>query len=571
MKNRTLLKENSDLQIILVAALFYASACLGYFLSFENTTILPIWPPSGIGLALILLLGRKCWPGLTIGSLLASIMAFWNNPGLPIPAIIVISTAIAVSTTLEVLLGNFLIRRFIQDAYAFKNAKHTFRFLFIAGSICALGALINTVALFVYNVVDMDQWVRVGISFWIGDLVGVLLFTPFILSFISKKQVTFSRDKIFETLVLAICAALIFLVLQIDYFHLTFERALPFLLLPVLLWMAFRFDLLVAMSAVLVVSLMSIYFTILGDGPFHLGDPYHSIILLQIFIVVMSISTIVLSATVQEREHAQRQLLQFNETLETKINERTASLHEEIRIRKEAEEKLQRSNAELSKRNTELDNFVYSVSHDLRAPIASVLGLINLAKKDDVGMKDLYLDMMHKSAQQQDHFIREILDQSRNSRLEVKREEIEFQSMIDDTFNQLKFATTNGQAVKKIVNIKQNKPFFSDRWRFKVMLNNIISNSIRYRNGKEPEIHVNVEVSDDFALVEIQDNGKGIAREHLKKVCTMFYRATDDGAGSGLGLYIVKETVDKLNGTLNIDSEEGKGTVVKFQIPEVMN
>jgi signal transduction histidine kinase len=72
-------------------------------------------------------------------------------------------------------------------------------------------------------------------------------------------------------------------------------------------------------------------------------------------------------------------------------------------------------------------------------------------------------------------------------------------------------------------------------------------------------------------MVEIQDNGKGIAKEHLKNVCTMFYRATDDGAGSGLGLYIVKETIDKLNGTMNIDSEEGKGTRVRLQIPEVLN
>jgi signal transduction histidine kinase len=246
-------------------------------------------------------------------------------------------------------------------------------------------------------------------------------------------------------------------------------------------------------------------------------------------------------------------------------------LHEEIGIRKEAEEKLQRTNQELSKRNTELDNFVYSVSHDLRAPIASVLGLINLAKKDDGGMKELYLDMMQKSAQQQDHFIKEILDQSRNSRLEVKREEIVFQNIIDDTFNQLKFATANGQTVTKVINVTQNKPFFSDRWRLKVMLNNIISNSIRYRNGKDPVIHVNVEVNDDAAFVEIQDNGRGIAKEHLKKVCTMFYRATDDGAGSGLGLYIVKETIDKLNGTLDIDSEEGKGTVVRLYIPEVLN
>jgi signal transduction histidine kinase len=82
---------------------------------------------------------------------------------------------------------------------------------------------------------------------------------------------------------------------------------------------------------------------------------------------------------------------------------------------------------------------------------------------------------------------------------------------------------------------------------------------------------VNVQVTARGAEVRIEDNGKGIAKEHLNKVCGMFYRATDDGAGSGLGLYIVKEAIDKLNGSIKIDSTEGKGTTVQLLIPEVIS
>jgi signal transduction histidine kinase len=571
MKIRTLLKESLDLQIIFVAIVFYASACLGYFLAFTNTITLPAWPPSGIGLALLLLLGRRSWPGLAIGSLVANIMAYWNNNALPVQSIIIISVSITAATTIEVLIGNYLIKNWIGDVHSFKNTRSAFRFLFVALLMCGVGAVISGTSLFLNHAIPGDQVFRSALSTWSGDVVGVLLFTPFILACAQLKSYRISTDRLLETGIFFILTAGVFLLMQIDYFHVTFERALPFLIIPALLWMAFRFDLMVAMASLLAISLFAIYSTIHDDGPFLLASSYHSILLLQIFIAVISASTIVVSATVKEREEAQDQLLKFNETLEARVQERTSALNDEINIRKEAEEKLQRSNAELSKRNTELDNFVYSVSHDLRAPIASVLGLIDLAKKDDSGMKDMYLDMIHKSAQQQDGFIREILDQSRNSRLEVKREEIVFQKMIDDTFSQLKFATANGQNVTKVVNVKQNKPFFSDPWRLKVMLNNIISNSIRYRNGKDPVIEVNVEVTDDFATLEILDNGKGIAREHLGNVCRMFYRATDDGAGSGLGLYIVKETIDKLNGTLKIDSEEGKGTTVRLKIPEVLN
>jgi signal transduction histidine kinase len=252
------------------------------------------------------------------------------------------------------------------------------------------------------------------------------------------------------------------------------------------------------------------------------------------------------------------------------VQERTSALNEEINTRKTTEEELVKTNQELSKRNTELDNFVYSVSHDLRAPIASVLGLINLAKSDkDQTMKRVYLDKIYSSALQQDAFIREILDQSRNSRLEVKKEGILFEPLIEETFNQLKFATSTGTAVEKIIHVKQSGAFYSDRWRLKVILNNIISNSIRYRNGRDPVIKVDVAIDDHKAIVEIEDNGRGIPSEHIDKVCQMFYRATDDGAGSGLGLYIVKETIHKLRGNIQIESMEGKGTKVKLEIPEL--
>jgi signal transduction histidine kinase len=396
------------------------------------------------------------------------------------------------------------------------------------------------------------------------------LFTPVLLSLARGNSFRFSSEKILEITLFIVGACGIVFLLQVDYFSLTLQRALPFLVLPFFLWLAFRFHLIVAMGGVLTVSLITIYFTINNLGPFVMDDTYSSTLLLQIFIGVTSISILILSATVHERMTAQQTLLEFNENLEVKVLERTKALHEEIVTRKEAEFKLKKTNQELSKRNAELDNFVYSVSHDLRAPIASVLGLINLAKRDkDVAMKDTYLEMIHASALQQDHFIKEILDQSRNARLDVKREEVMFKPIVDETFSQLRCMAPTDKNLETIISIRQEKPFYCDRWRLKVILSNIISNAIRYRNGRDPVIKVDIDVTEAGADMRIEDNGKGIAREHLKNVYRMFYRATDDGAGSGLGLYIVKEAVDKLNGSITIDSEEGKGTTVRLLIPEV--
>jgi signal transduction histidine kinase len=564
------LKYKLDLQIIAVALLYYSAARLGYFLAFENTTSLPTWPPSGIAFALIILLGRSAWPGITIGALLTNVMAYWNNPALGAQAVITISTFIAIGNTLEAVMGNYLVKSWIKNPYPFGHARNTFRFLFVTMFMCLIGAGIGSASLYLNQVIASAVITKTFFSWWIGNVVGILLFTPFLLSLVQGINVKISTRKMLEVAIFLVSIISIYLLSRVEHLAVTMERALPFLVLPFLLWLAFRFELIAAITGVVITSLIAVYYTTLGAGPFVLPSPDNSMLLLQIFIGVISISTLILSATVRERIDVQLQLVEFNENLEAMVLERTSLLNDEINTRKEVEEKIQRTNQELSKRNTELDNFVYSVSHDLRAPIASVLGLINLARKDkEPAMKDMYLDMINKSALQQDHFIKEILDQSRNSRLEVKREEIFFEPLIDETFSQLKFATTTGKSVEKIIQIKQEGPFYSDRWRLKVILNNIISNAIRYRNGKDPVIKVNVEINGNIARLAIEDNGKGIEQEHLPNVYKMFYRATDDGAGSGLGLYIVKEAIDKLNGNIFIDSTVGEGTRVQLEIPAI--
>lgn len=558
-----------DAKILLVALLYYLSAVLAHALAFSKTNVLPAWPPSGVAFALIILLGRSSWPGIAIGALVANLMGFWNNLDLSQQTLISISSLLAIGQTLETLCGYFFVKKWIKDDYPFQKTKDTFRFLFVALFISIIGSSTGVLTLYAHNILTYESILEGGMRWWVGNVVGILLFTPFILSLAQKRQFIFTTNKVIEGGIFAICILAFFFVAKSEYFNGTLLYSLPYLVIPFLLWLAFRFDLVAAMGVALTASLLFMYVTIHSIGPFLQPHANDSMLLLQIFIGVISISTIVLSATVSERSAAEEQLKVFNHNLEAIVQNRTKELNEEIATRKTTEDKLVSTNKELSKRNTELDNFVYSVSHDLRAPIASVLGLINLAKKDDdLQMKNVYLDKINRSAIQQDNFIREILDQSRNSRLEVKKEVINFEPLIHETFEQLDFATATGKPVEKIISINQTSDFYNDRWRLKVILNNIISNAIRYRNGRDPVIKVNVDIQDHRALVEIEDNGRGIPAEHLENVCQMFYRATDDGAGSGLGLYIVKEVTEKLQGKIDIASEEGKWTRVTLEIPE---
>jgi signal transduction histidine kinase len=244
------------------------------------------------------------------------------------------------------------------------------------------------------------------------------------------------------------------------------------------------------------------------------------------------------------------------------------------------EEQMQRqallqTNEELKKSNKELDSFVYSVSHDLRAPLSSMLGVVGLC---EMGNPDAFMQknimLLKSSIKKLDGFIMDILDYSRNSRLEVIQQEIHFTDLLNDISNNLKFMGTDDQRNVDIrLSVRNGIAFFSDKSRLTIILNNLISNSIRYQNPEvaDPFVEVRVEVSGAAANIVIRDNGIGIGKENHGKVFNMFYRVSNKSVGSGLGLYIVKEAVEKLNGVIKLESEPGKGTEFNIQLPNLVN
>ena len=550
--------SNKDLKIILVAFIYFLSAYFGLLLAFHGTYTSPVWPPVGIGLALILILGPRVWPGITIGSLVAYMLVFWLKDFANTPDTIKASILISAGNTLEIIAGYWLLKTFIKNDDLFSKTNDTFIFLLAAMVMCVIGSSFATYGMWQFGLAETNELTGNWFFWWIPNVASVLLFTPFILSWKRTFRLKMTQYKVIEVLIFLLALSVFLYLFNTPTLSATIEMALPFLVMPFLLWVAFRFNLATSMSAILITALTAIYVTIYGIGPFVLDNDVNSIIFLQIFIGVISITIIILSSTVFERLQYQRTIKKFNETLEAKISQRTEKLNEEITTRKKAEENLTVTNRRLRKANVELDNFVYKVSHDLRAPIASVLGLVNLARQEKDNASEIFLQWYV--------FIKDILDLSRNSRVTVARQKISFNSLINDTFEQLKYCS-NGNEINKKINISGQKKFYSDERRLKVIMNNILSNSIRYANGKDPIVYINVSVDSQSARISVQDNGVGIEKKHHKKIFDMFYRATDDNAGSGLGLYIVKESVEKLNGYIDLDSEPGKGTVINLEIP----
>ena len=227
-------------------------------------------------------------------------------------------------------------------------------------------------------------------------------------------------------------------------------------------------------------------------------------------------------------------------------------------------------NNALLKTNEELDLFTHSVSHDLRSPITSLKGLITLAENESSEKeRSLYFRLMAQILSRQDTFILKIIQLSKNKRLDIAIQEINlstfFESIVNDLQHGLDFD----------VEIKYNiQPIVTkiDSFRLDIISRNLISNALKYADPSKNDrfIYISADLADGFLQINFEDNGLGIAEEHLGKIFEMFYVTTHHNTGSGIGLYLVKEMVNKLGGEIVVASTLNKGSVFSIKLPVML-
>jgi signal transduction histidine kinase len=232
------------------------------------------------------------------------------------------------------------------------------------------------------------------------------------------------------------------------------------------------------------------------------------------------------------------------------------------------EKQILEKNQILMKTNEELDRFIYSTSHDLRAPLNSIEGLINLSAhaRDPAEQKE-YHAMMRDRVLKLEQVLKDISLYSKNAKLEVEKKPVVLANFVRQAVYDVQFMK-HAQSVRIGIEIPEQTVIETDVMRLSIILNNLIANAIKYcdQTKEDPHVIIKFNAVGSKNMLIVEDNGEGIAAEHLPKIFTMFYRASIKSQGSGLGLYLVKETVDKLGGTIEVTSERGKGTtfVVKL-------
>ena len=243
----------------------------------------------------------------------------------------------------------------------------------------------------------------------------------------------------------------------------------------------------------------------------------------------------------------------------------------DVSEKKRYEKELQQQNEDLKKANAELDHFAYSVSHDLRAPLTSAMGLLHLLRdEEDKAQRDYFAEIVQQSLAKLDNYIQDIIQLTKNARTDLTVEAVDLAAMIAEVVaSQQQTAAEDHIDIR--TEISSSEDFRTDPRRLWIVLNNLVSNAIRYYFPPREHSYVRIAatVEQGQLTLTVADNGIGIQSEHLGKIFNMFYRATDRTAGSGLGLYLVKETVARLGGSVEVDSEYEVGTTFTVRLPSL--
>lgn len=566
-----------------ICFLYFITARLGQILALQPGFATPIWPPSGIAIASILLLGPSIWPGIFLGSTIGNFLLFpYTGDELHIFFNLLSAIVIGLGAALQAWVGAYFIKKWIRSEDPLVDPESVVKFFIVAITSCLINSNIGSFSLAANGVIPWSNYFQTWITWFVGDTAGIFVFTPFILSWAFHSVVKRTFLHYFETFI--ICG---FISLCI-YIVLNYSPPLIFLIIPFLIWASFRLGYIGVSFIILYTMIMFLMGNSLWRGQFKTYSLNSALLIIETMIGVCTFMTWIIASNLNAREKASKQLQQYSQVLESRLQQGTTALSQELGHIQQLRDQL------LSQ---ERIAYLGEVSRGISLTIRDMIDWVkNLSQKNMESLEKLLMSKppsdMVDSLVELTSYTESIVTLTKQVDKCLERIAVHTDKL-SDNFEMTDVNALCEEYVTYAAKESITKAFWSDvriikdfdhtvgaiqmipqeigRVIYKLLDNSNFAVHEKKKMegpGFEPTVWITTKNQDDTVAIVIRDNGVGISEENLNKIFIPFFSTKHPMQGLGLGLSSCFEiVVGKHKGELNVISQEGEFTEITAVLP----
>ena len=518
------LRSSSRLLLIsIVTLVYFIVGKFGLMLASFHASASPVFPSAGIALAALLVLGYRVWPGIFIGAFLVNA----TNAG-----DVATSLAIATGNTLEALAGAWLVIRFARGKNFCGRPQDVFKFALVAATSTIVSASFGVTSLVLTGFADWRHYGEIWLTWWLGDATGDLVFTPLVVLWSVGSQRGWSKTEATEVGVLFLLLVLLSSVVFGGWLQISSQNyPITFICGPIVIWTAFRFRPLETASGIFIMSVIAVWGTLHGFGPFIRETENQSLIALQSWIAVLTITAMALSAGMAERRRV--------------------------------EEELQQQKSIVEAANRTKDHFLAMLSHELRTPLTPVISALESLETEPTQTQEskTSLAMIRRNIELETQLIDDLLDFTRITRdkMQLRFIPIDAHQAVSNVVEICR-AEAKAKSLHVHLNLRAKNCYVTaDSAKFQQIIWNLFKNAVKF-TPEDGAITISSEnPSETVFNLSVRDTGIGMEREVMQRIFDPFEQGNRSFehrfGGLGLGLAISKSLTQAHGGTLTAQSD----------------